>query len=169
MWSRPEKRGGDSLTAPADDTGETPVSFGAAPAPPARNRHSGGVGAPPGDITIPRQELADVRCGALPARTLALEWAETGKPARGQDPQFAIGAARLPMTRLRLSEAWAQQRKHAKIAAMERRKARRLARGVSTKRCCADRRSISPLFRENERTDMRRGPRAETSGRRSVG
>jgi len=31
--------------APAGDAGETPVSFGAAPALPARNRHPGGVGA----------------------------------------------------------------------------------------------------------------------------
>jgi hypothetical protein len=32
---------------------------GAAPALPARNRHPGGGGAPPGDTTIPCQELAD--------------------------------------------------------------------------------------------------------------
>ena len=34
---------------------------GAAPALPARTRHPGGVGAPPGDTTVPRQELADRR------------------------------------------------------------------------------------------------------------
>ena len=38
-----------------------PGLAGAAPALPARNRHPGGVGAPPGDTTIPCQELADDR------------------------------------------------------------------------------------------------------------
>ena len=38
----------------------------------------GGVGAPPGDTTIPRQELADVDVRSFrPVWTLALEWADT--------------------------------------------------------------------------------------------
>src|SRR5437763_16374921 len=38
----------------------------------------GGVGAPPGDTTIPRQELADVDVRSFrPVWKLALEWADT--------------------------------------------------------------------------------------------
>ena len=44
----------------------------------------GGVGAPPGDTTIPRQELANVdRLGPSPEQTLALEWADTGDRQQG--------------------------------------------------------------------------------------
>jgi hypothetical protein len=57
---------------PADGTGQFPVSFGVAPAAVlTHSTHSGGVGAPPGDTTIPCQELADVDVGPSPLRTLA--------------------------------------------------------------------------------------------------
>jgi hypothetical protein len=43
----------------------------------------GGVGAPPGDTTIPRQELANVgRSGPSPDMMLALEW-ERSLPRQG--------------------------------------------------------------------------------------
>ena len=51
----PENR--SSIRQPAP--GNSGPRAGAAPALPARNRHPGGVGAPPGDTTIPCQELAD--------------------------------------------------------------------------------------------------------------
>jgi hypothetical protein len=73
--------------------------------------------------------------GPSPLRTLAAGMRQI--PGQGSNrrsnPRSATSAARPPMTRLRLSVVEARQRKHAKIAAMERPKARRLARGVSTK------------------------------------
>ncbi len=51
------------FAALADGAGETLASSGAAPALPARNRHPGGVGAPPGGTMASRQELADVDAG----------------------------------------------------------------------------------------------------------
>ena len=53
------RRTGPQLRQPAP--GNSGPRAGAAPALPARNRHPGGVGAPPGGTTAPCQELADRR------------------------------------------------------------------------------------------------------------
>jgi hypothetical protein len=58
---------------------KSPPRLGVAPALPVRNRHPGGVGAPPGDTTIPCQELADVDVWSFAAADARL-WngADTG-------------------------------------------------------------------------------------------
>jgi hypothetical protein len=65
---------------PADGAGQFPVSFGVAPAAVlTHSAHPGGVGAPPGDTTIPCQELADVDVRSFAAADARL-WngADTG-------------------------------------------------------------------------------------------
>jgi len=56
---RRDRRTGPGIRQPAP--GNSGPRAGAAPALPARNRYPGGVGAPPGDTTVPCQELADDR------------------------------------------------------------------------------------------------------------
>jgi hypothetical protein len=56
---RRDRRTGPQIRQPAP--GNSGPRAGAAPALPARNRHPGGVGAPPGDTTIPCREPADRR------------------------------------------------------------------------------------------------------------
>ena len=56
---RRDRRTGPRIRQPAP--GNSGPRAGAAPALPARNRHPGGVGAPPGGTTVPCQELADRR------------------------------------------------------------------------------------------------------------
>src|ERR1044071_2866651 len=127
----------------------------------------GGVGAPPGGTTASCQELADVgRLGPSPDMMLALEWADTvHRQAKEANPRSAKCAARQPMTRLRLFVVKARQRKHAKIAAMERRKARRAARHVHTDQDVAPTGAPSPLFfagegNQNEAQPARHDKRA---------
>jgi hypothetical protein len=75
-WDEPETALEMRRHAPV--AGDNPA--GAAPAGvPTHGTHSGGVGAPPGDTTVPRQELADGDVRSLAAADARL-WngAETG-------------------------------------------------------------------------------------------
>ena len=129
----------------------------------------GGVGAPPGDTTIPRQELAHVGRGVLRRTDARPGMGRYRSPAEKEaTPRSAKSAARQPMTRLRLSDGQSTRRT---------REDRR--DGASEGAACLPRHVYSPKMLRRPalrlpsrllggEKEIRRGPRATTSGRRAV-
>jgi hypothetical protein len=149
---------------------------------PVREKIPNRVGAAPARVVrshAPGRRRGSARgyYGPLPGAGLRWSWVlrrTDARPGMGRyrspahkeaNPRSAKSAARPPMTRLRLSDQ-GPTRTHAKIAAMERRKARRAARHASTPKMLRQPalHLPSPLRKREERNEGKPGALSKPGG-----
>ena len=136
---------GEQVLNPAAGARQFRASAGAAPALSARNRHPGGVGAPPGGTMASCQELADDR------------WAQCARESAARRRKENAAAERREARR---PASWAGD-----LRRSEDRPDREAGHRVRRFRTSACRRSAPLIFRERKQTKGTRPP----TGRRSIG